>query len=257
MGLVDTVLELCISHKLQTPRLAYDTGRKMWLPKFSLFGHLLAEKVKTQPELILSAEVSWKYFSRVAHIFIAECKDPEIAHARASGWKLENYKPVARQLASIVSEDINLAYDVGAKFPDERFEPIKDIIYERVLSDLRLSLFALSGWNSERSSEFSSYAVQKWGEVIVDRVEGFTKREKIIWSDISNEMDVKVLEGLPISETKIVIEAYGFALQNRAEDYFFKNFKTVIQDGNVKPWAEHIINHFEEPAIGGDTYRIA
>ena len=127
MGLVDTVLELCISHKLQTPRLAYDTGRKMWLPKFSLFGHLLAEKVKTQPELILSAEVSWKYFSRVAHIFIAECKDPEIAHARASGWKLENYKPVARQLASIVSEDINLAYDVGAKFPDERFEPIKDI----------------------------------------------------------------------------------------------------------------------------------
>jgi hypothetical protein len=62
---------------------------------------------------------------------------------------------------------------------------------------------------------------------------------------------------IPEATWKKLLEVESLSTEEFKEGLFYSNLPAVLDSGNVERWANTILEHFKEVAIGGDTYRIA
>jgi hypothetical protein len=80
---------------------------------------------------------------------------------------------------------------------------------------------------------------------------------KVGWDFLYKECETNQLLSLTVPECQLFIEAYIISAKLSHKRQFELNFKTVLEQGNVGSWCQHIIDNYEKKvdAIGGDTYR--
>jgi hypothetical protein len=89
-----------------------------------------------------------------------------------------------------------------------------------------------------------------------DRLQSFVGEDQGIFVELVRNLKTdKSLAEIPGYVFPKVFQAYRLGRDNSAHKAFISGFNTVLQEGNVEPWAESIIDYFKKDTIGGGNYR--
>jgi hypothetical protein len=266
----------------QDPEQSYWAGRNWRDSKFNSVVKVIAKGVAQDAEWSYQAGKGWddEQFELAAQtISQGTAKSAEWSYQAGREWKDERFNPFAEVIVQGVAKNSEWSYEAGNNWKNERFLPVAKRIVQGVAQDPESCYQAGLDWYDERfepnwwtlvqglNDEHKEKAKEEWPGIrpftllfaqnTPNTYFQYDKKEREVWSNLAHNCDTKLLINLQPVEFRTLARAYEL-VKNKIEDHatsFYNGLNQVLENRTVIEWSQHIIDHFEEKAIGGDTYR--
>lgn len=221
--------------------------------------------------------------------------NPRACNDAGREWIDERFAAHAQTLVDMLTESPEYAAAAGRSWNDDRVKLFKDELAKSVLQSAKASYHAIEGWHKWKLGEHRDAIISKAFSDPENCYHVNTHVTYILVDPAMEDCTVKIAEGLSKSAEYSFMarkdwqkrpfgmikdhfpeDSYGALIAQIPEptwnrlleiesqsnvkfkrSLFYSNLPAVLDSGNVERWANTILEHFKEVAIGGDTYRIA
>jgi hypothetical protein len=243
---------MTLEDTLRTARGCYNAGKDWSDIDFDLHQERIVEGVTKHDFLSYQAGDNWpdERFNPVAEkIAQSVAEDKESSYNAGVYWGGERFLPFAEDFARRVAKSPGRSYDAGNKWSDERFEQTWQTLVQGLDDKHREK--ARNNW-----PEIRKYVLQFTPETPNTYFQ-YHHSEKKSWVEIIGEVDTELFLNLQPSDFRTLAKAHELVKDKIEENAtsFYNGLNQVLENGTVRQWAQQIIDHHQEPTIGGDTYR--
>jgi hypothetical protein len=235
-----------IKKALESPKRSYEAGKFWSFKKFTKHAEELAKTVAQNKHFSLTIlqDGHWKenrlMYGNTANILVQGLKgDPN--YCRKIGVFLKNdtvFDKISDSLTDILLE--------------EDFEPW---LSGRSLGENHLARSVLH-WKPERAAILRKKVISKYNLAAdaFDYYDSLSTWDKHFVEKLVPIASFDKVNNFTEVEFALLSEAHQYALLNDTVPQFLIGFSQVAKSGNVKMWAETILNHYKADAFGGDKY---
>jgi len=228
----------------QSAQRSYLAGVKWDIERFERHSDKLVEGVIQSADHSRAAGENWprKLFEKYGDKIIAKITtSAEFSYRAGHFWAKRRFDTYADELVETVSQDPVWSFQAGVIWKDERFDTYADELLEATSQDLRMVLGLKGSWRKERFDKYQERIIE-----LVNQYHSGEKdeREGILQTWEAYDLVSNSISQLSGGEMEQAIESLG------------DNFGKALKKGTVKEWADYIIKHFNDGAIGGGNYRM-
>jgi len=248
---------------------SFYAGRDWKSKKFEKYADQIVGMVTQFPEHSELAGRRWsdeKFEKCGSKLAEGVSQSPEYSYKAGKYWKNERVEKYLDKLVNGVAKSPRWSYESGEKWSDEKFDPHADQIIRGVLLQEEVSkgeqswYTASKGWKPERVQKLWTSIIGEYnpGEVPEELDFDYIKN----WFMFAEKGDLEGMAKLPLARFNQILETYSLIQElpeeerGEVRELFFEGFSGALEKGNVKPWAEYVLKHFNDGAIGGGNYRM-
>ena len=153
-----------------------------------------------------------------------------------------------KKMVQGVSQSAEWCYQAGRNWGNDRFEPHWWTLVQGLDDEHKVK--ARINWPGPR--KYSPFFTQETPNTYFQ----YDEKGREGWYRLIGYCDTQLFLDLQPSEFRTLAKAYEL-VRDKIEDNaisFYDGLNQVLEDGTVREWSQHIIDHYQKPTIGGDTY---
>ena len=265
-----------------SPRYCVVAGDTWGDKEFYEHQFTLVQGISVTPQECVEAGKRWndERFAAHAHTIVDMVTQvPDFAAEAGGSWKKDRFELFRDELAKSVLQSAEASYKAFLLWEKGKKGEFRDAIISKACSEPELC-YAIE-------SELRNPVIINDPQDFTDKIaSGLSKslqysfKARRDWTGLENNLSLQVypkvgfdfdnfvlhfpedsygtlIAQIPEATWKKLLEVESLSTEEFKEGLFYSNLPAVLDSGNVERWANTILEHFKEVAIGGDTYRIA